>query len=335
MRLSSHNKERIKNAQIKKARFKRLIYVGNFSVSYTTEMHVEESFRANGWQVKEYQENTFKVDEVLKESEKGYDFLLFTRTWAETGEKYRQVLKHIKIPTVSYHLDLYIGLDREISFEQDSFWQSDYVFSADGGHQEKFREKGINHYWLSPGVYHNECYLGKKVREYEKDVIFVGSYRYHPEWRYREVLLNWLRNTYKDRFMLCPEDLGRGWIRGDDLNNLYASAKVVVGDSLYSPYYWSDRLPETLGRGGFLIFPKVPGIEDEGYRYYKHFVPYQYGDFKTLKEIVDYYVSHDEEREKIRLAGHKFVKENHTYKNKVAEIIKVLEKNNWRRNPIV
>ncbi len=307
------------------------MYIGNFQVFYTTEMNIKQSFEALGWQVKEYQENTFKVDEVLEESKKGYDFLLFTRTWAETGEKYRRILKHIKIPTVSWHLDLYWGLDRENSFKDDSFWQSDYIFSADGGHQKEFKELGINHYWLSPGVYHKECYLGKKTEKFKSDIIFVGSYGYHSEWKYRQVLINWLRRTYKDRFKLCPDDIGRSWIRGNDLNNLYASAKIAVGDSLYSPYYWSDRIPETLGRGGFLIHPFVLGLEKE-YNYWKHFVPYQHGDFKTLKEIIDYYLTHDEEREKIRIAGQNWVKENYTYKHKALKVLEVLEKNKWKKH---
>ena len=289
-------------------------------------MHISESFESLGWEVYRAQENQFKVAEILEEAEKGYDFLLFTRTWAETGEKYREVLKHIKIPSISWHLDLYIGIDREKRLGADSFWQSDYVFSADGGHQEEFKKKGVNHHWLSPGVYHKECYLGKEVEEYKSDVIFVGSYHYHSEWPQRPTLINWLKKTYGDRFKLCPDDLGRSWIRGDKLNNLYASAKVVVGDSLYSPYYWSDRIPETLGRGGFLLHPFVPGIEKE-YKYWKHFVPYQHRDFKTLKEIIDYYVTHEEEREKIKMEGHEFVKNNYTYRHKIEMILKILKEN--------
>ena len=57
-----------------------------------------------------------------------------------------------------------------------------------------------------------------------------------------------------------------GVIRGKELNDLYATAKVVVGDTLCKgfnyPYYFSDRLFETTGRGGFLIHPYIKGLED-------------------------------------------------------------------------
>ena len=79
-----------------------------------------------------------------------------------------------------------------------------------------------------------------------------------------------------------------------------------------------------MGRGGFLIHPRVPGLEAE-YKYYKHFIPYTIGDFEQLKDIIDYYLEHDEEREKIRMAGHNWVKKNQTYKHKVKQIISMLK----------
>ena len=229
-------------------------------------------------------------------------------------------MRKVRIPTVSFHLDLYLGLDRGDNLKNDPFFQSDYVFSADMGHQDEFKKLGINHFGLSPGVFDQECYLGQKEKRFESDVIFVGSYNYHPEWKYRRVLIDWLRDTYGNRFRLWGT---HERVREQDLNNLYASAKVAVGDSLFSPNYWSDRIPETLGRGGFLIHPRNPGLEKQ-FEYYKHLIPYNYGEFKTLKEIIDFYVSHDRERDKIRLAGHQWVKENHTYINKIKHILKTI-----------
>jgi spore maturation protein CgeB len=83
---------------------------------------------------------------------------------------------------------------------------------------------------------------------------------------------------------------------------LYNSAKIVIGDSVYSPQYWSNRIYETLGRGGFLIHPNVPGIEKE-YEPWKEFIPYDYNDFTSLKEKIDYFLTKPKEREKIQMAG--------------------------------
>jgi len=301
---------------------KKIIYIGNFSIHFTTENHIKKSFEALGWEVDIIQEDKMTeatIPEILAK-QNDYDFLLYTRTWARTGRLYKMLLDQIKIKTVSFHLDLYIGLTRGKQLQNDSFFQSDYVFSADCGHQKEFEAMGINHIGLSPAVLHESCYLGEKKWDY--DVIFVGSETYHTEWKYRPFLINWLRQTYGVRFQMLPNK-DFNCIRGDDLNKLYNSAKVIVGDSTYSPHYWSDRIPETLGRGGFLIHPYTDGLEKE-FDLYKDLVPYNYGDMDQLKMIIDYYLDHDDEREAIRLHGMETVKNKHTYLNKVQFILDYL-----------
>ena len=304
---------------------KRVLYVGNFSPPYSSENDIKKSFEHIGWEVTPVQENQLTDETVnwIIKAQDAYDFILYTRTWCEVGKQWQKVLNARRVPVVSVHLDLYLGLLRGDDLKGDNFFHSDYVFSADGGHQDEFKALGINHFHFPPGILHTSCYLGEVEKRFQHDVIFVGSFRYHPEWPYRPRLIRWLKSTYGERFRLYPD--GGPAIRGDELNRLYNSAKVVVGDSTYSPNYWSDRTPETVGRGGFLIHPRVPGMEKH-YGYYKHLVPYQIGDFKTLKEIIDYYVEHDEERDKIRLAGQEHVKNNHTYVHRMEMIIKQLKK---------
>jgi len=314
----------VKNAQIESPWRKRIIYVGNFLPQHSTENDIKKSFEAIGWEVTPVQENQL-TDEVVNwiiAAQTSYDFILYTRTWCEVGKQWRKVLAAKKVPIVSVHLDLYIGLDRGDDLQNDPFFQSDYVFSADGGHQEEFAKMGINHFFFPPAVLHSSCYIGEKEKRFEHDVIFVGSYRYHSEWPYRPALINWLKQTYGSRFRLYP-DGGRA-IRGDELNRLYNSTKVIVGDSTFSPNYWSDRIPETLGRGGFLIHPRVPGLEDQ-FEYYKYFIPYYHGDFNNLKEIIDYYVNAHAERNAIRMAALDHVKANHTYIKRVEMIINKLK----------
>jgi 3-dehydroquinate dehydratase len=322
-------RERVQNRKVasgaqNKSPQNKIIYVGNFLPKYSTENDIKKSFETLGWEVTPIQESQL-TDEVVNwivAAQTSYDFILYTRTWCEVDKQWRKVLAAKKIPIVSVHLDLYLGLYRGDNLKNDSFFASDYVFSADGGHQKEFAQLGINHFHLPPAILQESCYLGEKTPQYAHDVIFVGSYRYHSEWSYRPALINWLKQTYGQRFKLYP-DGGRA-IRGDELNRLYNSAKVIVGDSTYSPNYWSDRVPETLGRGGFLIHPRVPGFEKE-YEYYKYLIPYNCGDFSGLKEIIDYYIEANEERDKIRLAAQEHVKTNHTYIQRVQKIINKLK----------
>jgi len=44
-----------------------------------------------------------------------------------------------------------------------------------------------------------------------------------------------------------------------------------------------------------------------------------------LKEKIDYYLEHDKEREKIARAGQRRTLRDHTYKNRVKDIIKIIK----------
>ena len=299
----------------------KLVYVGNFKESFCTEVHVANSFEELGWRVIRIQEDEANAAEVIRKM-RDAQFLLYTRTWDLPfmmdvfGEA-----KRLGIPTASFSLDLYIGIKREEDMGKSLIWRADYVFTADGGHQEEFKRKGINHFWISPGVYGKECVRGTPRIEYAQDIVFVGSKtHYHKEWPFRKNLIEWLQYTYGPAFKLWGD---RETIRGKDLNDLYASAKIVVGDSLYSPRYWSDRITETLGRGGFLIAPIVEGIETQ-FKVGTHFVGYHYGDFEGLKAKIGYYLAHPKEREKIRRAGHEWVKAHHTYKEKCRQMLEIM-----------
>ena len=89
------------------------------------------------------------------------------------------------------------------------------------------------------------------------------------------------------------------------------------------PYYWSDRVYETLGRGGFIIHPRIKGMEDD-FEDKKHLVFYEFGDFEQLKREIDFYLEADDLREEIRRQGHEHVKKNHTYLNRWTTILESL-----------
>jgi spore maturation protein CgeB len=93
-----------------------------------------------------------------------------------------------------------------------------------------------------------------------------------------------------------------------------------VGDSVYSPYYWSNRVVETLGRGGFLIHQDVPGLKEE----FPFLVTYTKGDIVELKDLVEYYLVHEEERQDILKKNFEWVRERYTMKHKCQEILNII-----------
>lgn len=306
----------------------RIAFLGNFHVPYCSEVHHVKSLEALGHSVVRIQEPQQNANHVFKIAEKCELFIwVHTHGWNTPGMKMLlQRLKIKGIPTLTYHLDLWKGLNREKDMQKDDYWHIAHFFTVDklmADHLNKNTQtKG---HYVQAGVFDRECTYSPQALENE--VIFVGSKGYHEEWKYRPQLIDWLKAAYGDKFKHFGGD-GLGVKRGQELNDLYAKTKVVVGDSLCInfdyPHYWSDRVYETLGRGGFLIHPYIKGME-EHFEDGKHLVFYKFGDFEDLKAKIDYYLTHDDEREAIRIAGHEHVKKYHTYMHRWDQILSELQ----------
>lgn len=312
-------------------------YVGNFKAPWCTEVHVAASLEALGHTVTRLQEQPMLDWPGVVTAARAADaqLLLWTRTWDQDGEACLKALAELRadgVPSAFYHLDRWWGLEREYQVHSEPFFRCDVVFSPDGGNDQRWLDAGVNHRWLPPGVFGPECTGGRAdPRRYPYDVVFVGSSPYpHTEWAaYRAELLARLREAYGPRFGVLPGSNPGGArrrpIRGRDLTSLYATAKVVVGDSCLAggaTHYWSDRVPETLGRGGFLIHPEVEGLRDW---YSPADLPtYPVGDFDTLLHMVDHYLNTPDEREAVRAHGQATVLGRDTYLHRMATVLDVM-----------
>lgn len=305
----------------------RIAFYGNFGVSYSSETHHAASLESLGHDVVRLQEPKCAASQIIAEAKNSDMFVwIHTHGWDTPGmAKALREIKAAGVPVVAYHLDLYMGLKRWQQYEGDPYMRDiDHFFTVDRLMADWLNANTpVRGHYLPPGVFGPECYMAEPDG-FGNDVIFVGSKGYHPEWPYRPKLIDWLRDTYGPRFTHVGGDGDTGTIRGAELNRFYASSKVVVGDTLCLnfdyPDYWSDRCPETLGRGGFLIHPAIRGMEN----YFtggEHLAYYQFGDFDKLKFLIDYYLDHDAERETIRHAGHEHVKNTATYAHRWAEIL--------------
>lgn len=301
----------------------RCVYIGNFQKSYSSENYIYYGLKQNGCQVIRWDENRYpdKFIEKIKDCEP--DFVLFCKP--RGGGNWLSLIKQLKserILTVTWLFDLYFNLPKEMGTNRNIFepqFYTDLVFTSDGGHSDLWKKNGINHFTLRQGIHELEANFGKKIDAQE--IGFIGSCAYQKRWN----LIKAIRNRYGDRFVHYGQSGTRGEVRGEQLNDLVSSLKIVIGDSVPSDNYWSNRIYEILGRGGFLIHPKVNGLENE-FQYYKHFIPFDYGDYTQLFRLIDYYLIHDKEREKIRKAGHKFVKEHYTYTKRCQKLIQEVQK---------
>jgi len=312
-----------------------IVFLGNFEVSYSSENHHVKSLESLGHTVVKLQERKAKSQVILDQALNSDLFVwVHTHGWETSGtitmDNVLTKLKQSNIPTISYHLDLWLGLDRQKDLENDNFYKTiGHFFTVDKLMADWFNENTeVKGHFIPAGVYDKECYIHKDYdpNNFKYDVIFVGSKRYHHEHKYRPDLIDFLRQTYGNRFLHVGGDGDTGTVREDALNKIYAQSKVAVGDSLNIgfnyPYYTSDRMFESTGRGGFTIYPRITGLEDLFTD--EEIVLYEHGNLKDLKEKIDYYLEHDKERESIRIAGNKRTKADHTYVNRWSTILNKL-----------
>lgn len=313
----------------------KITFLGNFQVEFSSENHHAKSLEALGHTVVRFQEGRgTTIGKVLREAATSDLFVwVHTHGWETPGQHRIDILQELResnVPTMTYHLDLWFGLKRQDDLKNDPFYKNiGHFFATDKLMADWFNEKtAVRGHFLPAGVFAPECYIHPDYDgTFDYDVIFVGSKNYHPEYPYRPKLVNALRELYGKRFLHVGGDGDTGVVRGDDLNRIYARSKIAIGDTLNIdfnyPYYSSDRLFESTGRGGFTIYPNILGL-DAFFEDKKEIVFYDHGNLRDLKEKIDYYLEHNEERESIRMAGHERAKREHTYKNRWESILKEL-----------
>lgn len=307
----------------------RVSYVGNFSVPFSTESHIAKAWENLGHEVQRIPEQKLEWAD-LAGSVQGELF-----TWTRTAGfdppdlgRQRAALQALRVPRVGIHLDRWFGLARESTergpLDPDPspfFTHLDLLYTADGGDHPW----QVRHEWMPPAILSDETELGTPHRAYTADVAFVGnltSYG-HKEWApYRHQLWTHLRTRYHGRFQVFPGQ-GRPAIRGRDLANLYATVKVLVGDSCLAGNpvrYWSDRVPETLGRGGFLIHPEVEGLADA----FPHLLTYELGDFDTLSRLIDQALADPVARGANAEMNRAHVLAHHTYEHRLTRLLELV-----------
>lgn len=325
-----------------------IAYVGNFIPEHSTENHVRQAWQNQGHTVVRVQEGDQEELDRLIDRIADVDLVLWTRTAdlaARVGHRGQWRLlaaaERADKPTVGFHLDRWWGLNREASVWEEPFFRCRYVITADGGHQEQFASVGVNHVWLPPAVSLGETEPGTPTDEYRSPLAFVGSWQggYHQEWTHRADLVRWLQMKYPRKIQFWPRRNEPG-VRGEKLRNIYASVDVVIGDSCLAggvTHYWSDRIPETLGRGGFLLHPYVEGLSDYFNFHYKgepqgdnymtsHLGVWDHGDWKALRELIDLSLEMEpENRRRVGEAARRHVIENHTYDVRVNQILEIVK----------
>lgn len=317
-----------------------IAFLGNFIPLHSTESHLASTLELLFHTVTRIQEGDTRAADVpalvanhdLFVHTQTYDLAVRAGTESERAQMYERI-HAAGIPMIGWHLDRWWNLARATQLTTDPYFthlgRLGILFTADGGNQDKWNALGIRHHWMPPGVFGPECVVGTSRPQYRSRLAFVGNWRgkYHPESVHRHELITFLSRTYRQIIKFWPRNQA---IRGQALSDLYSSTDIVIGDSCFTgtPFtsmYYSDRIPETLGRGGFLLHPRVSGVTDgtlfiEG----EHLACWEAGNWDELKSQISYYFQHRQERQKIATQGRAMVAVDHTYTRRVRQVCTIL-----------
>lgn len=313
-----------------------VVYVGNFDPPHSTENEIRRALELLGHTVVRVQENApdafARLPEVVSETEAA--FVVWTRTrWHPPVDRRTQAeavakVRALGVPVVGYHLDIWWGLKRAREVHSEPFFQStDLVCTADGGHDELWATAGVTHVWFPPAVGDMEAARTGTARpEYGANPVgFIGCWdgSYHLESKHRHALIAHLKSRGDVSFW--PKK-GEAAVRGQALADLYATVPVIVGDSCHvddAGCYWSDRIPETFGRGGFLLHPPTDAGDGCGLGFDRP--AFDWFDFDGLDELIGFYLGEGAgERAEVVAAARRHVRRFHTYSARMESLIGLL-----------
>lgn len=194
---------------------------------------------------------------------------------------------------------------------------------------EKLKAKGIDNVVYMPTSY-NDIWYSKYAAKPEKkygDIVFlgqnyVGTNLDFPLAQERQEMIQFLKGEYGDLFQAYGMGQENPMLNPMEAVHAYNGCKIAIGQNNFlRTGYSSDRLFNTMGCGAFMITSHFPDIETlfEKEKHLEWFT-----NFDELKNLIDYYLDDETEREIIAEEGHQFILENHRWKNRFELIVKTL-----------
>lgn len=290
----------------------RVFYIGKFNHPHSTENYVSWALRQLGVEV--IRQHLFRhlTGHEMRDTVKSIqpDVVLFSKPHLPWFVGFLEWLRKADIPSVSWIWDLYFGYRPAIPPQ----FRADLVLTTDGGHPQHWEAMGVDHRVLRQGIHQPEYQM--ITGQIQDTYAFVGS---HHGSDHRVTLVKYLRKSF------APDIRFHTQLRGLPLNRKLGRTAVVIGDSYPSPHYWSNRIYEIIGRGGFLLHPEVEGLDEE-FEDGVHYVSYPRFEKGTrgLSQAVNKYTNDTDARERIRKQGFRQCRK-YTYTKRCETLLGMIE----------
>jgi SAM-dependent methyltransferase len=218
-------------------------------------------------------------------------------------------------PSVFWAIDTHVKPDRCLERARDF----DFVFCAQRQGREEMRRAGIPARWcplaFDPEI-HRKHPLPKIL-----DLSFVGHF---GRFRYQRFL--WTgKEIFRERgklisFLKKKFNLFTGNFYFEDMAVVYSISKIVFNRSVKDDV--NMRVFEALGCGSLLLTNRIGPGQDLLFKDREHLVEYK--TRKHLAHAAEYYLSHDEERERIAEQGRALALKKHTYAHRMDYMLSFL-----------
>ena len=222
--------------------------------------------------------------------------------WVESVKGYQPTnVPRLDCPTAAYLIDSHLNLPEHLEWAV----RFDWVFAAQRAYLDAFRVAGCSRVrWLPLAC--DAAIHGKAALSKRHDIGFVGSLT--PERARRQRRLARLA----ERFDVHVE---RSFLR--DMARTFAASRIVFNDAIKDDL--NMRVFEALASGSMLLTDRAPGSGlDEMFVDREHLVYY---DDTNLEALVEYYLTHPDEREMIAERGRQEVLRWHTYDHRMATLL--------------
>jgi spore maturation protein CgeB len=227
-----------------------------------------------------------------------------------------------RMPVVMYYDDCIRGSRRSFAEVIKQGRQADIMYLTNRGEVAQYREHGVNARFITGGcdpAAHRM--VGRTDSLYQSDVAFIGR----PNTPERAEFMQVLAKKFDLKLW------GSGWdkyglsavaadVYASEYRQICAGSKIMLGWNIDPTIdlYFSNRTWYTLGCGGFLLTAYSPSLQELLGR------GQELDWFETVEECcekIEYYLQHDEERQKIARAGYQLAHNEYSYDTMVNRII--------------
>lgn len=268
---------------------------------------------------------------ALKKSfkKKGFNVLVQEREhWGDCDSDIVIVLRGaIEYTPKFYNLNLMWNISHPDDISSEEFEMYDIVFVASNEYADELNDKleTLVHPLLQ--CTDPEIFFPEKSNEFHENILFVGVTR----GIFRKVIADILETNkmFSVYGVGWEEFIDAKYIKGqfidnDKLHKAYSSCNILLNDhweDMLQRNFVSNRIFDALACKTFVISDDVESINSlfEGN-------VVTYNDSKDLNEKLEYYLTHETERLTMANEGYEIVIKNHTFDNRVSEILSVIEK---------